>query len=132
MSSPLDFNLGEFSIDSKLTPTFDEITLNRIRTNVRVGIITYMKSQNEDNGNVLQDELIEDSATLEVSCVQIWQWLYHKAVTVDGTHITPTLISTIFDEELDRILQDENTNKRDYSQAMNDARILFLKNIGPG
>ena len=77
-------------------------TLDGIRVNVRVSI-GYMKGWNSDIGAVAWDNRMEDLATFEISRAQIWQWLRHGVTLDDGTPVTEELISTIFEEELEKI-----------------------------
>ncbi|MEL7834176.1 hypothetical protein [Fodinibius sp. Rm-B-1B1-1] len=82
-----------------------DITEAGLRTNIRVGI-AYMQGWNQDIGCVAWDNLMEDLATLEISRAQIWQWIHHKVVTTDGRMITRALVDTLFDEELNTILDE--------------------------
>ena len=77
-------------------------TLDGLRKNVRVGI-AYMHGWNRDIGCVAWDDLMEDLATLEISRVQVWQWLRHGIALDDGTPVTRELVGRIFDEESARI-----------------------------
>ena len=77
-------------------------TLEGLRKNVRVGI-AYMKGWSAGNGCVAWDNLMEDLATLEISRVQVWQWLRHRVVLDSGLRVTRALVSTVFRDELERI-----------------------------
>jgi len=72
---------------------------------VRVGI-AYMAGWNADIGCVAWDGLMEDLATLEISRAQVWQWLHHRIALDDGTRVTPQLVESVFEEELEEILTD--------------------------
>jgi malate synthase len=80
-------------------------TIGGLRTNVRVGI-AYMAGWNADIGCVAWDGLMEDLATLEISRAQVWQWLHHRIALDDGTRVTPQLVESVFEEELEEILTD--------------------------
>ncbi|MCB0353207.1 MAG: malate synthase A [Bdellovibrionales bacterium] len=100
-----------------------------IRKNVRVGI-AYMQGWNHDLGCVAWDDLMEDLATLEISRVQIWQWLHHNASLDDGRLITRELVSTIFNEEFEKIrgeLGSEVVKTGEWEKACSDAKELFLQ-----
>src|SRR2546422_11195096 len=43
---------------------------------------------------------MEDTATVEISRSQIWQWIHHGAHLTDGREITPELFHTLLAEEL--------------------------------
>ena len=79
-----------------------EITLDGLRTNINVGI-QYLASWLCGNGCVPINNLMEDAATAEISRSQIWQWVHHSAVTNAGVTITPQLVETILNDELDKL-----------------------------
>jgi len=80
-------------------------TMEGLHKNVNVGI-GYMKGWNQDIGCVAWDGLMEDLATLEISRAQVWQWLHQNVVLDDGTEVTRDLVRTVFDEELESILDE--------------------------
>ena len=58
-----------------------------MRTNVAVSL-TYLAAWIGGAGAVAIDNLMEDAATVEISRMQVWQWLRHRAGTEDGTPVT--------------------------------------------
>jgi malate synthase len=68
--------------------------------------IGYMNGWNQDIGCVAWDNLMEDLATLEISRAQTWQWLHHQVTLEDGRTVTRELIASLFDEELNKILDE--------------------------
>lgn len=58
------------------------VTADGVRTNVRVAI-EYLADWLAGSGAVGIDNLMEDTATAEISRAQLWQWL-HQHVPVDG------------------------------------------------
>lgn len=123
----LDIKLSEFEKYPDLIPqATGPKTLAGLRKNVRVGI-AYLQGWNDDLGCVAWDNLMEDLATLEISRVQIWQWLHHRIALDDGTVVTRELVKTIFDEELDIILREsKNVDPELWKQAKTDAECIFL------
>jgi len=102
-------------------------TLDGLRTNVRVGI-AYLRGWNDDLGCVAWDNLMEDLATLEISRVQVGQWLRHGVVLDDGARVDRPLVARVFDEELARILDEVPADEHDaYRRAARDARSVFLE-----
>jgi malate synthase len=81
-------------------------TLAGLRTNVRVGI-GYLEGWSRDVGCVAWDNLMEDLATLEISRAQTWQWLHHGVKLDDGTPVTRELVSKVFQQELERIIEQD-------------------------
>ena len=114
------------------------LTLEGVRTNVRVGI-AYVKGWNQDIGCVAWDDLMEDLATLEISRAQIWQWLHNGVMLEDGIEVTRELVQRVFDEELQTIeeeirefmlgLQEETIEAElgRYRQAKDDACGIFTE-----
>ncbi|MDH3255346.1 MAG: malate synthase [Acidobacteriota bacterium] len=97
-------------------------TLDGLRTNVRVGI-GYLRGWNEGIGCVAWDDLMEDLATLEISRAQIWQWLRHAVVLDDGTEVTRDLVLKIFDEELQKIIDEVRTTLAEATSGVIDAEV---------
>jgi malate synthase len=58
------------------------VTANGVRTNVRVAL-EYLAAWLAGSGAVGIDNLMEDTATAEISRAQLWQWI-HRRVPVDG------------------------------------------------
>ena len=114
------------------------LTLEGVRTNVRVGI-AYVKGWNQDIGCVAWDDLMEDLATLEISRAQIWQWLHNCVRLDDGIEVTEELVQSVFDEELQKIEEeirefmlglDEEIIEAElgrYRQAKDDACAIFTE-----
>ena len=49
------------------------------------------------------NNLMEDAATVEISRMQIWQWVHHRATTADGTPVTAELVRGLLAEEAERL-----------------------------
>ncbi|MCW2809716.1 MAG: malate synthase [Friedmanniella sp.] len=78
------------------------ITLAGVRTNIRVGL-EYLAAWVGGAGAVAIDSLMEDAATAEISRMQIWQWVHHRATTAEGTTVTPELVRSLLETELARL-----------------------------
>lgn len=120
----------EFDKYSSLLPSGEGPHTNKgLRTNLRVGI-AYMDGWNRGLGCVAFDNLMEDLATLEISRVQTIQWLKHKVKLDSGETVTKELVETLFEEELLKILEEENfthERERELYKAKNDALAIFCK-----
>ena len=46
------------------------------------------------------NNLMEDTATVEICRAQIWQWIHHSAKLLNGQTITRELFRTILKEEM--------------------------------
>ncbi len=51
---------------------------------------------------------MEDAATAEISRSQIWQWVHNQSKLDDGTPVTADLVRAVLDEELARILAQQD------------------------
>ncbi len=102
-------------------------TLKGLRTNVRVGI-AYQKGWNEDVGCVAWDDLMEDLATLEISRVQVGQWVRNAIGLDDGAVVDEALVRRVFAEELEAIVREVPADEHDaYRRAARDAEEVFLE-----
>jgi Malate synthase len=113
-------------------------TIDGIRVNVRVSI-GYMKGWNQDLGCVAWDNRMEDLATFEISRAQTWQWLHHNVTLDDGTEVTEDLVARVFDEELEKIVEEAREFFGDappevveeqvqrFQQAAADAQAIFTE-----
>ena len=77
-------------------------TLKGVETNVKVGL-EYLSAWLCGNGCVPINHLMEDTATAEICRAQSWQWVRHRAPTVSGAEITPTLVGEKLKDELSGI-----------------------------
>ena len=91
--------------------TAGEITLDGVRMNVAVGL-TYLSAWIGGAGAVAIHSLMEDAATVEISRMQVWQWVHHAAVTAEGTPVTAGLVRDLVSEEADRLAADADEETR--------------------
>ena len=78
------------------------ITLAGLRNNISVAL-QYLSTWLLGNGAVAIFNLMEDTATAEISRAQIWQWRHNGATLDTGQAVSQTLYEQIRDEELDKI-----------------------------
>jgi malate synthase len=80
-----------------------KITEEGLRTNIDVGV-QYMAEWLLGNGCVPIYNLMEDSATAEISRTQLWQWVHHpKGILTDGRKVTIELFRNLMQEEMQNI-----------------------------
>jgi malate synthase len=101
------------------------ITEEGLRTNVRVAIL-YIESWLRGTGAAALFNLMEDTATAEISRSQVWQWVQHAAHLDDGREISELLVWRIIDEEL-TAMRDALGEERFEGGRFGDARRLFEK-----
>ncbi|OZJ05408.1 hypothetical protein BZG36_02004 [Bifiguratus adelaidae] len=86
------------------------ITEQGIRANIDIGL-TYMEAWLRGVGCVPIHNLMEDAATAEISRSQLWQWAKHQPTTKEGKKITPQYLTSILDQELDRLRKELGQDK---------------------
>ena len=90
-------DLLDFNVDG------GTITLSGLRTNINVGIL-YIESWLQGRGAAALYNLMEDTATAEISRAQVWQWIRHpEAKLPNGQRITLELCRRIIEEEMEGI-----------------------------
>jgi len=102
-----------------------EITEPGLRTNISVGIL-YIESWLRGVGAAALFNLMEDTATSEISRSQVWQWVHHRARIDGGPQITPELVRTWEEEELGKVR--EAIGAEAFGRGrFEEARTLFEK-----
>ncbi|MGH2522823.1 MAG: malate synthase A [Anaerolineales bacterium] len=82
-----------------------QITEAGLRNNLSVAV-QYLEAWLRGNGAVGIYNLMEDTATAEISRAQVWQWLHHpSAALADGRKVEANLYRQLMPEELDKIRQ---------------------------
>ncbi len=84
------------------------ITDQGVRGNVNVAI-QYLAAWLAGSGAVAINNLMEDAATAEIARSQLWQWVRHKARTVEGTPVTLALVRDLIQVE-SALLRDGHTD----------------------
>ena len=98
------------------------ITMDGFRNNISVGI-QYLGAWLAGRGAVPVFNLMEDTATAEISRAQVWQWIHHpQGILEDGTEVTVELFRELMQEELERIRNDivgpERYEKDEFGKAV--------------
>ena len=81
------------------------ITLAGVRTNLRVPL-AYLSAWIGGRGAVAINHLMEDAATVEISRMQIWQWIRHSARMTGGMAVTRDLVAAMLTEEVELALEE--------------------------
>jgi malate synthase len=80
-----------------------EITEDGLRLNINVALL-YLESWLRGVGAAAIYDLMEDTATAEISRAQIWQWINNPEATLDdGRAITLDLVRSMVPEEMEKI-----------------------------
>src|SRR2546422_9583310 len=79
-----------------------KISEQAFRANVAVSL-SYLESWLGGVGCVAINNLMEDTATVEICRAQIWQWIHHSAKLLDGPTITRELFRSILNEEMAKL-----------------------------
>ena len=82
------------------------VTLGGLRNNISVAL-QYLDAWLRGNGAVAIFNLMEDTATAEISRAQLWQWLRHRVALADGegaeVNVTAALYTRVRDEEIEKL-----------------------------
>lgn len=78
------------------------ITVGGVRTNINIGLL-YLESWLRGIGAAAIYNLMEDTATAEISRAQLWQWIQHQAKMDDGHLVTRELYKQIRAEEFEKL-----------------------------
>ena len=106
-------------------PSPPRISEAGIRKNISVGL-QYVESWLRGNGCVPINHLMEDAATAEISRAQLWQWVRHRARTVEQQTVTIDLVELLLRDELNKI-RAALGGERSQRSRFDDARALFLQ-----
>ena len=102
---------AEQLLDVAATP--GDVTETGLRNNISVGI-QYLASWLHGSGAVAIFNLMEDTATAEISRSQVWQWLHNDIALADtGEVVTKALVERIVEEEIAKLPGEPG----DYAQA---------------
>jgi malate synthase len=94
-----------------------------LRNDVSVGI-QYLSHWLLGHGAAGIFNLMEDAATSEIARSQVWQWMRHRVSLAEGPQVTPDLVRTVIDEELEKIR--DAVGDEVYAKSRPDeARALF-------
>jgi len=102
---------AEQLLDVAATP--GDVTETGLRNNISVGI-QYLASWLHGSGAVAIFNLMEDTATAEISRSQVWQWLHNGIVLADTSEVvTKELVERLVEEEIATLPGEPG----DYAQA---------------
>ncbi len=74
-----------------------------VRTNINVGLL-YLNSWLQGNGAAAIYNLMEDTATAEISRAQLWQWLHNpRGILEDGRRVDRAHYEALVPEEIEKI-----------------------------
>lgn len=90
--------------------TGGKITEHGLRQNIRIALL-YLASWLKGTGAAALFNLMEDTATAEISRAQVWQWIHHSAKLDDGRKITLDLCREIMKEEAQKFSDDKKIEK---------------------
>ncbi|HVR33078.1 MAG TPA: malate synthase A [Acidimicrobiia bacterium] len=97
------------------------ITDDGLRANIAIGI-QYIESWLNGQGAVGLFNLMEDTATAEISRSQIWQWIRHNVRTSEGRSVDRARVRTTIEDEMKDILGGNAATDRPH---LDQARMLF-------
>jgi len=102
-----------------------QVTEAGLRNNISVGI-QYIASWLRGNGAAAVFNLMEDTATAEISRSQVWQWIRHGARLEDGREATNELALGLQREELAKLRESLGADAYE-SGRFDEAAALFAE-----
>ncbi len=87
-----------------------------LRANISVSL-RYLESWLAGTGCVAINNLMEDTATVEICRAQLWQWIRNSAVMDDGRTVTLVLFRSLLGEELGKIESASGRNPQQMSRT---------------
>jgi malate synthase len=100
-----------------------EVTEAGVRTNVRVAL-QYLDAWFSGWGAAAINNLMEDTATAEISRAQLWQWVARGTTLDDGRHMDAGLYRRIRDEELAALRDQPTAGFLDEAASLLDELVL--------
>ncbi|HSN89335.1 MAG TPA: malate synthase A [Thermoanaerobaculia bacterium] len=79
-----------------------KITEQGVRTNIEIALL-YLDSWLQGQGAVAIHNLMEDTATAEISRAQLWQWVHNETHLDDGRPVTAELYREYREQEIRRL-----------------------------
>jgi malate synthase len=93
-----------------------------VKSNISVAL-QYLESWMRGSGAVAIYNLMEDTATAEISRAQLWQWLRHGA-DVDGERFTRAMYERVRDAEVAALSTDGGHNRLRDAKELLDELVL--------
>ena len=97
------------------------VTVSGVRLNVSVAL-QYLESWLRGSGAVGINNLMEDTATAEISRAQLWQWIRHQVALEDGAPMSADRYRSTRDAEVAALTRDRPDMIRlgDAAQLLDD------------
>jgi malate synthase len=105
-----------------------QVTEEGVRANVNVAL-QYLDAWLQGTGAAAIDNLMEDTATAEISRSQLWQWVWNEAPLADGRRMSADLYRQIRDEELAKLGGAEKGRLRDAANLLDE--LVLSREIHP-
>ncbi len=99
------------------------ISIGGFQNNIRIAL-QYINKWLSGLGAVAIDNLMEDTATAEISRAQIWQWIHHRCVTREGKTITTDMYTNFKNEILNTLLQSDGSQRYNEASQLLDELVL--------
>jgi malate synthase len=105
-----------------------QVTEDGARHNVSVAL-QYIDAWLQGNGAVAIYNLMEDTATAEISRAQLWQWVHNGAPLADGRAFGPELYRQIRGQEVEKLGGEGKGRLRDAAEILDD--LVLSRDFSP-
>jgi malate synthase len=96
-----------------------QVTEEGVRANVNIAL-QYLDAWLQGTGAAAIYNLMEDTATAEISRAQLWQWVWNEVPLADGRHMSADLYRQIRDEELAKLGGPGKGRLRDAAEILDE------------
>ena len=96
-----------------------QVTEDGVRHNINIAL-QYIDAWLQGTGAAAIDNLMEDTATAEISRAQLWQWLHNGTPLADGRSFGPELYQQLRKEELEKLGGEGQGRLRDAAKILDE------------
>jgi malate synthase len=96
-----------------------QVTEDGVRQNINIAL-QYIDAWLQGTGAAAIDNLMEDTATAEISRAQLWQWLHHGTPLADGRTFGPELYQQIRTQEIEKLGGEGKGRLRDAAELLDE------------
>src|SRR6266545_228594 len=105
-----------------------QVTEEGVRSNINIAL-QYIDAWLQGTGAAAIDNLMEDTATAEISRTQLWQWLHNGTRLADGRTFGPELYQQIRAQEMEKLGGEGKGRLRDAAELLDE--LVLSRDLMP-